>query len=79
MAKSKALADEKFNAAKTTIPLFDKVINTVGKGKNAGYEYFLLYLQCFPKPSYLRCIRDRVKCKAVLNQEYKQEGHESLT
>ena len=31
------------------ISLLDKLENTVGKGENAGYQHFLLFLQCFPK------------------------------
>ena len=33
--------------------LFDRVGNIVGKGENAGYQHFFLFLfpQCFPKPS----------------------------
>ena len=27
-----------------------RVENTVGKGENAGYQHFLLFSQCFPKP-----------------------------
>ena len=34
-----------------TISLFGRVKNTVGEGENAGYQHFLLFLQCFPKPS----------------------------
>ena len=36
-----------------TISLFDRVENTVGKGENAGYQHFLLFQQCFPKPPSL--------------------------
>ena len=35
------------------ISLLDRVEDTVGKGENAGYQHFLLFLQCFPKPSSL--------------------------
>ena len=31
------------------ISVFDRVENIVGKGENAGYQYFLLSPQCFPK------------------------------
>ena len=34
-----------------TISLFDRVENTVGKEENTGYQYFLLFPQCFPKPT----------------------------
>ena len=46
--KLKAFADDRFNVA---IFLFDRAENTVGKGENAGYQHFLLFLQCFLKPS----------------------------
>ena len=37
------------NVAKMTISLYDRVENTMGKGENAGYQYFLLFPQCFLK------------------------------
>ena len=48
--KLKAFADDILNVAKMTISLFHRVENTVGKGENAGYQHFLLFTQCFPKP-----------------------------
>ena len=33
------------------ISLFDRVENIVGKGDNAGYQYFLLCPQCFQRAS----------------------------
>ena len=50
-SKLKAFADDKLNDAKMMISFFDIVENTGGKGENAGYQHFLLFLQCFPKPS----------------------------
>ena len=29
----------------------ERVENIVKKGENAGYQHFLLYRQCFPRPS----------------------------
>ena len=52
--KLKAFADDKFNEATVIISLIDRKGNTVGKGGNAGYQHVLLFLQCFPKPSFLR-------------------------
>ena len=52
MTKLKAFADDKLNIAKMTISVFDRVENTVWKGENAGYQHFLLFLQCFSKPSF---------------------------
>ena len=51
MTKLKAFADNKLDVAKMKISLFDRVENTVGKGENAGYQHFLLFPQCFSKPS----------------------------
>ena len=52
MTKLKAFADNKY-VAKMTISLCDRVENTVGKEENTGYQHFLLFPQCFPKPSSL--------------------------
>ena len=34
---------------KAEIPFGMGTENIVGKGENAGYQHFLLFLQCFPK------------------------------
>ena len=47
--KLKAFADDKVTVAKLMIFVFDRVENIVGKGENAGYQHFLLFLQCFQK------------------------------
>ena len=39
------------NVAKIMISVFDR-IKTVGKGENTGYLHFLLFPQCFQKPSH---------------------------
>ena len=50
----KAFADDKLNIVKMTISFFDRVEKSrPGKGDNAGYQHFLLFPQCFPKPSSL--------------------------
>ena len=52
VTKLKAFADDKLNVARMMFSLFDRVENTVGKGENAGCQHFLLFLLCFPKPSF---------------------------
>ena len=52
VTKLKTFADNKSNITYKTISLYDRVENTVGKGENAGYQHFLLFPQCFPKPSW---------------------------
>ena len=48
----KAFADDKLNVARTQKFLFDRLESIVGKGKNAGFQYFLLFPQCFREPSF---------------------------
>ena len=52
VTKLKTFADDKLNVARMVISYLDRVENTVGKGENAGYQHFLLFLHCFPKPSF---------------------------
>ena len=51
VSKLESFADDKSSVTKMIISLFDEIENTVGKGENAGYQHFLLFPQCFPKPS----------------------------
>ena len=57
LTKIKAFADDKLNIGKMTISLLKNGENTVGKGENAGYQHFLLFPQCFPKPSSLGSLK----------------------
>ena len=57
MTKLTAFADDKLNVAKLMISILNRVENTVGKGKNAVYQHFLLFLQCSPKSSSLRSLK----------------------
>ena len=50
-----------------TISLFDRIENTVGKGENAGYQHFLLFLQCFPKPSPLGSLKVGIVRQRVID------------
>ena len=34
------------------ISVFDRIENIEGKGENVGYQYFLLFPQCFGKASF---------------------------
>ena len=47
----KAFADDKVNAAQKMKFAFGRIENIAGKGENAGYQHFLLFLQCFQKAS----------------------------
>ena len=53
MTESKVFADNKLNIDKMQISLLHRVGNTEEKGENAGYQHFLLFPQCFPRPSSL--------------------------
>ena len=53
----KAFADDKLNVARAMISLIDRIENTVGKDENAGYQHFLHFVQCFPKPPTLGSLK----------------------
>ena len=48
-SKLKVFADDNFKFDKNSKTIFKQVENTVGKGKIARYEQFLLFPQCFQK------------------------------
>ena len=45
--KSKAYGDHNMNVTQNLKFLMTRVENIVGKSKNAGYQHFHIYLQCF--------------------------------
>ena len=51
-SKLKAFADDKINLNEKLKLVLGRVENIVGKGENAGYQHFLLFPQCFQKPSH---------------------------
>ena len=53
------------NIAGLMICLLDRVENSVGKGENAGFQHFLLFLQCFPKPSSFGSLKVGIVCQDV--------------
>ena len=50
-SKLKAFADDKINVNEVFKIGLGKIENIVGKGENAGHQHFLLFPQCFQKPS----------------------------
>ena len=57
MTKLKVCTDDKLNFAKMTISHCARLENTVGKEENAGDQHFLLFPQCFQKPSSLGSLK----------------------
>ena len=53
-SKLKAFADDTINVTKDLKFVLGRVKNIVGKGENAVYQHFLLFLQCFQKGFFLR-------------------------
>ena len=43
----KLFADDKINVSEKLKFVLERVENIVGKGENAGYQHFILFLQCF--------------------------------
>ena len=58
--KLKAFADDKLNLPKNLKIVLERVEIIVGKGENAGYQHFLLFLQCFPKASFSMSLEVRI-------------------
>ena len=52
----------------------DRQENLVGKGENAGYQHFLLFLQCFQKPSSVGQRKPGIVWDRVKLQKGKKEG-----
>ena len=48
----KAFANDKINMGEKLKFVLGRVENIVGKGKNAGYQHFLLFPQCLQKLSF---------------------------
>ena len=53
----KAIADDKVNVAHKKITLLEYGENIMGKGENAGNQHFLLFSQCFQKPSLIGSLK----------------------
>ena len=49
LSKLRAFADNKIRLARMMVFVFDRIENIMEKGENAGYQYFLLFPQCFQK------------------------------
>ena len=43
-----------------------RIVNIVGKGENAGYQYFLLFLQCFLKLSFSEVLKVGILWKRLI-------------
>ena len=39
------------------ISIFDKPEHSVRKAENAGYQHFLIFSQCFQKPSIFKMVK----------------------
>ena len=59
VTKLKAFAGDKLNVDKMTMSLSGRIENTEGKGENTGYQHFLLFPPCFPKPSSFGVVKSR--------------------
>ena len=56
-SKFEALADDKINVTEKLKFVLGRVENIMGKEENSGYQHFLLFPQCFPKPSSLESLK----------------------
>ena len=56
-SKLKELPDDKIYMTEKFKFVLGRVENIVGKRENAGYQHFLLFLQCFQKASFPRSLK----------------------
>ena len=59
-SKFKAFADENINVTQILKFVLGWVEKVVGKGENDGYQHFLLFPQCFQKPSFSGLLKVRI-------------------
>ena len=71
LTKLKGSADDKLNVTKMMFSVFYRVQNTVGKGENAGYQYFLLLPQYFQNATYSASF-EVVSCDCVVKSQSKK-------
>ena len=53
----KLFADKNLNMNQKLKSALGRLENIVGKGENAGYQHFLLFLHCFQKASCTRVLK----------------------
>ena len=58
---SKLKTKRQINVAEMMISLSHLAANIVGKGENAGNQHFLLFPQCFQKPSFSGSLKVAIK------------------
>ena len=59
-SKLKALADDKVNVTEE-LKFVSGIVENKEKGENAGYQHFILFLQCFEKPFFSRLLKVRIE------------------
>ena len=57
LSKLKAFADDKNKCDQGIAICLGREENIVGNGENAGYQYFLLFPQCFQKASFTEVLK----------------------
>ena len=60
LTKLKVFADDKKDVIEKLKFVLGRVENIVGKGENAGYQHFLLFLQSFQKVSFPCLLNDGI-------------------
>ena len=71
--KLKAFADYTIDVNKNLKSGMRRVENIVGKGENAVYQHFLLFLRCFQKASFSRSLKVGIlwsKVNVMINENF---------
>ena len=59
LSELKAVSDNNLHLTYRWKFALGRVENISGKGENVGYQHFLLFLQCFLKPSFLGVVKSQ--------------------
>ena len=59
-SKLRKFADDKLSFVEKLKLVLGRVENIVGRGENTGYQYFLLFPQCFQRASFSGSLKDRI-------------------
>ena len=65
LVESRAFADDEISTTQNLKFVLGRVENFVGKGENADYQHFLLFPQCFQKPSIPGLLKPKIVLKKV--------------
>ena len=72
--QNEVFAGNKIDVIQNQKFVLGRVENIVGKGKNSGYQHFLLFLQCFQKASFSVSLKLVIVWKRIYYRDNLENG-----